>query len=480
MENFLNGINFAVTELNDFLWVKVLITVLITLGVYFSFKTRFVQFRYFLEMFRILGDKSAISAEGKRGISSFQAFCISAASRVGTGNLAGVATAISAGGPGAVFWMWLIAFIGAASSFIESTLAQIYKVKDKDGYRGGPAYYMERGLNKRWMGILFAVIITFCFGLVFNSVQSNTISLAFHDAFGIDRFWIGMVLAVLTAAIIFGGVNRIAHVSQVIVPIMAVLYLILALYIVIINITEVPSMLKLIIEDAFGVRQAVGGGMGAAVLMGVKRGLFSNEAGMGSAPNAAATAAVSHPAKQGLIQTLGVFVDTILICSATAFIIILSGAYENPKLDGIQLTQVALTEHVGSWAPEFIGAAIFLFAFSSIIGNYYYGETNIEFIKNSRLAIFIYRLAVIGMVIFGSLVDLKIVWNLADLFMGIMALINLAAIAMLAKIALAALKDYRNQRREGKDPVFYSDSIPGLTGIESWEAKGDDKKETML
>ncbi|TCN25976.1 alanine/glycine:cation symporter family protein [Mesobacillus foraminis] len=475
MGNFLELLNEGVSYLNNIMWTYVLIALLIIAGLYFSSITKFVQLRYFGEMFRVISDKATVSADGKRGLSSFQAFCISAASRVGTGNLAGVATAIAAGGPGAVFWMWLIAFIGAGSSFIESTLAQIYKVKDKDEFRGGPAYYMEKGLNKRWMGILFAIIITFCFGLVFNSVQSNTISLALNGAYGMDRFWIGIVLSVLTAAVIFGGVKRIANVSSVIVPIMAVLYLILAFYILIMNISEVPAMIGLILENAFGIREAAGGTLGAAMMMGIKRGLFSNEAGMGSAPNAAATAAVSHPVKQGLIQTLGVFVDTILICSATAFIIILSGTYASSDLDGIQLTQAALSSHVGAWAPSFISVAIFLFAFSSIVGNYYYGETNIEFIKKSRPALFIYRIAVIGMVLFGSVVDLAVVWNLADLFMGIMAIINIIAITLLAKIALAALKDYRNQRKEGKDPVFYADSIPGLTGIESWETRKSQK-----
>jgi alanine or glycine:cation symporter, AGCS family len=466
----MDSFNNLISELNNYMWGYILIAALVALGTYFTFRTRFVQFKYFTEMIRVLKDPATVSSEGKRGRSSFQAFTVSLASRVGTGNLAGVATAISAGGPGAVFWMWVIALVGAASSFIESTLAQIYKVKDGDEYRGGPAYYMERGLNKRWLGILFAVIIVFTFGLVFSSVQSNTISIAFDQAFGVDRFWMGLILSVLTAFIIFGGIKRIAHVSQVIVPIMAVLYLILATFIVLTNLTEIPSMLSLIIKNAFGLQEVAGGGMGAAVMMGIKRGLFSNEAGMGSAPNAAATAAVTHPVKQGLIQTLGVFTDTILICTATAFIIILSGAYTNADLDGIQLTQAALTTHVGSWAPAFVGGAIFLFAFTSIIGNYYYGETNIEFIKESPTALLLYRIAVIGMVLFGSVVDLAVVWNLADLFMGIMALINLAAITMLAKIAMAALKDYRDQRKQGKDPVFYSDSIPGLTGIESWES----------
>ncbi|KOP82422.1 alanine/glycine:cation symporter family protein [Cytobacillus solani] len=457
--------------LNDIIWTYILIAALIILGLYFSFRSKFVQLRYFGEMFRILGDKSMVSADGKRGISSFQAFCISAASRVGTGNIAGVATAIAAGGPGAVFWMWLIAFLGAASSFVESTLAQIYKVKDKDGFRGGPAYYMEKGLNKRWMGIIFAIIITFCFGLVFNSVQSNTISLAFNEAFGTSRLTMGIILAVLTAIIIFGGVKRIANVSQVVVPIMAVIYLFVAIAVVIMNISEIPNLIVMIVKGAFGLDEVLGGTIGAAIMMGVKRGLFSNEAGMGSAPNAAATAAVSHPVKQGLIQTLGVFVDTILICSATAFIILLYGDFSTSDLTGIQLTQAALSSHIGSWAPIFVAVAIFLFAFTSVIGNYYYGETNIEFIKNSPTALFVYRLAVIGMVIFGAVVDLAIVWNLADLFMGIMALINLVAIVMLGKIAFAALKDYKAQRKEGKDPVFYADSIPGLDGIECWETK---------
>ncbi|WP_442600255.1 alanine/glycine:cation symporter family protein [Neobacillus sp. D3-1R] len=464
-------IDSVIGFLNNLLWAYILIAVLVISGLFFSFKSKFVQFTNFTEMFRILGDKALLLADGKKGISSFQAFCISAASRVGTGNIAGVATAIAAGGPGAVFWMWMIAFLGGASSFIESTLAQIYKVKDKDGFRGGPAYYMEKGLKKRWMGITFAVIITFCFGLVFNSVQSNTISIAFHDSFGLSKMTIGLILASLTAIIIFGGVKRVAQVSSVIVPVMAAIYLILAIVVILMNITAIPTVLTLIIKNAFGMDQVVGGGIGAAIMMGIKRGLFSNEAGMGSAPNAAATATVSHPVKQGLIQTLGVFVDTILICSATAFIILLSDAYTNPDLTGIQLTQSALSEHIGSWATMFLAIAIFLFAFSSIIGNYYYGETNIEFIKNSPTAIFVYRVAVVLMVVFGAVAELTTVWNLADLTMGIMALINIVAIFMLSKIALAALKDYLAQRKQGKNPVFYVDSIPGLEGIESWEKK---------
>lgn len=461
-------------SLNTFIWTYILIAGLIALGIYFSIRLKWVQFRYIGEMFRLLTDKATISADGKRGISSFQAFTVSTASRVGTGNLAGVATAIAGGGPGAVFWMWLIALLGGATSFVESTLAQIYKVKDKDGFRGGPAYYMEKGLNARWMGIIFAIVITFSFGLVFNSVQSNTISIAVNESYGLNRLTIGLILAGLTAVVIFGGIKRIAHVTQILVPVLAILYILLALYILVRNITVLPDMFVLIFESAFGLREVVSGGVGAALMMGIKRGLFSNEAGMGSAPNAAATAAVTHPAKQGLIQTLGVFTDTLIICTSTAFIIILSNEYTG-GLDGISLTQAALTYHVGDWAGAFVATAIFLFAFSSIIGNYYYGETNIDFIKYSPVSLFLYRLAVLGMVVFGATVELEVVWGLADLSMGVMAIINLIAITLLAKIAAAALKDYRLQKKEGKDPVFYSDSIPGLENIECWDTMPEEE-----
>lgn len=474
-KNFMDYFTAVTGALNTFIWTYILIAALIALGIYFSIRLKWVQFRYIGEMFRLLTDKATISADGKRGISSFQAFTVSTASRVGTGNLAGVATAIAGGGPGAVFWMWLIALLGGATSFVESTLAQIYKVKDKDGFRGGPAYYMEKGLNARWMGIIFAIVITFSFGLVFNSVQSNTISIAVNESYGLNRLTIGLILAGLTAVVIFGGIKRIAHVTQILVPVLAILYILLALFILVRNITVLPDMFVLIFESAFGLREVVSGGVGAALMMGIKRGLFSNEAGMGSAPNAAATAAVTHPAKQGLIQTLGVFTDTLIICTSTAFIIILSNEYTG-GLDGISLTQAALIHHVGDWAGAFVATAIFLFAFSSIIGNYYYGETNIDFIKYSPVSLFLYRLAVLGMVVFGATVELEVVWGLADLSMGLMAIINLIAIALLAKIAAAALKDYRLQKKEGKDPVFYSDSIPGLENIECWDTMPEEEK----
>ncbi|AVQ38693.1 sodium:alanine symporter family protein [Clostridium botulinum] len=475
--NFLE--NF-ISVLNNYLWSYILIALLITLGLFFSFKSKFVQIRYFKEMFRLLGEGASKSGrekhKGKKGVSSFQAFCISTASRVGTGNLAGVAIAIASGGPGAVFWMWLIALIGGASSFVESTLAQIYKVEDEHGFRGGPAYYMEKALNKKWMGIIFSILITISYGLVFNSVQANTISLAFEQAFGVNTLIIGLILAVLTSLIIFGGVKRIARVTEIIVPIMAITYVIVALFVIFRNIGSIPSIFSLIIENAFGIKQVVGGGLGAAVLMGIKRGLFSNEAGMGSAPNAAATANVTHPAKQGLIQTLGVFTDTILICSATSFIVLISGSYLKSDLTGIQLTQTALSSQVGSWGNTFIAICIFLFAFSSVIGNYYYGETNIEFLKGSKTSLFLYRICVIGMVIFGSIAKIQIVWDMADLFMGFMAIINLIAITMLSKIAFAALKDYDRQKKQGIEPVFYADSIEGLNNIECWPTREESEK----
>ncbi|MCA1029599.1 alanine:cation symporter family protein [Bacillus timonensis] len=459
----------VVGQMNNVLWTYVIIGGLLGLGVYFTIRTKFVQFRLIGEMVRLLSDKAMVTADGKKGISSFQSFCIGAATRIGTGNLAGVAVALALGGPGAVFWMWIVALLGGATSFVESTLAQVYKVKDKDGFKGGPAYYMEKALNARWLGILFAVFIAISFGLIFNAVQSNTISFAFENAFGMNRTLVGAIIVGLTAVVIFGGVHRIAKVSQVIVPVMAVFYLLIGLFVMVTNLSEIPAAFMLIVKSAFGLEQAVGGGVGAAIMMGVKRGLFSNEAGMGSAPNAAATAVVSHPAKQGLIQTLGVFIDTLFVCSATAFIILLGDSYGKTDLNGIELLQASLSSHVGSWASIFVAISIFLFAFSSIIGSYYYGETNIEYIKSNKSVLFGYRLVALGMVMFGSMASLQIVWDLADLSMAFMVVINLVAILLLGKIAFKVLDNYVSQLKAGKDPVFYSDSIEGLKNVESWD-----------
>ena len=373
----MNFITELINQANYILWTYILVAMLLGCALWFSFKTRFVQFRMISEMVRLLGDSTAKIDGHEKHISSFQAFTISLASRVGTGNLAGVATAITVGGPGAIFWMWVIALLGASSAFVESTLAQLFKVRSKHSYIGGPAYYMEKGLKKRWMGVIFAILITITFGFAFNSVQSNTICAAFDSAFNIPPIYMGIGITILTIIIIFGGVHWIANVSSILVPIMALGYIILALYIVISNITHLPDIFGIIIKNAFGFEQALGGGIGAALMQGIKRGLFSNEAGMGSAPNAAATAHVTHPAKQGFIQALGVFTDTLLICTCTAFIILFSGKHFNTDLDGIQLTQAALNSQIGNIGSTYIAIAILFFAYSSILGNYYYGEANI-------------------------------------------------------------------------------------------------------
>lgn len=456
-------VNSWISIINDVLWSYILIIMLLGCAVWFTLKTRFVQFCMIKEMIKLLGDSTGKTKNGEKHISSFQAFAVSLASRVGTGNLAGVATAIAVGGPGAVFWMWIIALLGASSAFVESTLAQLYKRRGKDSFIGGPAYYMERGLGLRWMGVFFAVLISITFGFAFNSVQSNTICAAWEGAFGFDHRIIGGILTILTILIIFGGIQRIAKVSSIIVPVMALGYVALALGIVLFNIGKLPAVLELIIGNAFGWKQAIGGTVGAALMQGIKRGLFSNEAGMGSAPNVAATADVSHPVKQGLIQTLGVFTDTLIICTCTAFIILFSGAPLDGSVNGVQLTQHALTNEVGSIGSIFVAVAILLFAFSSIIGNYYYGEANIRFVTQKKSVLFTYRLLVGGMVMFGALASLDLAWSLADITMGLMTICNLIAISLLGRQAFLLLNDYITQKRKGiASPVFTKNSIPEL------------------
>ena len=469
-----------INQLNDALWGYVIIAALVGCGLWFTVRMRGVQFRMVGEMLRLLTDSASrpqdVGADGSKSetkhISSFQAFAVSLASRVGTGNLAGVATAIAVGGPGAVFWMWVMALVGAATAFVESTLGQLFKRKHQDSFIGGPAYYIERGLHCRWMAVLFAVLITVSFGLANNSVQTNTICGAMEGAFGWSPTVVGAVLVVLTLSIVFGGIQRIAHVSSVLVPIMAVGYFLLAVVIIVMNIELVPHVFRVIIDSAFGLQQAVGGTVGAAIMNGVKRGLFSNEAGEGSAPNAAATAAVSHPVKQGLIQSLGVFTDTLLVCSCTAFIILISGVYENPELNGIMLTQTALESEVGAWGPVFIALAIFLFAYSSMIGNYYYGEANVRFMTHSQKALTLYRLLSGGvMVMFGALVSLDTVWSIIDLCMALLTACNLVAIILLGKYVFRLLDDYQRQKRQGiKSPIFHRSQLPELEPeLECWE-----------
>ncbi len=422
------------------------------------------------EMFRLLTDSTGTNSEGKH-ISSFQAFAVSLATRVGTGNLAGVATAITVGGPGAVFWMWIMALLGSATAFVESTLAQLFKKRHTESFIGGPAYYIYKGLKSKWMAFLFAILMTLTFGLSNNSVQSNTICHAMEQAFGCDHIIVGVFITLLTLVIIFGGIQRIAKVSSVIVPIMAVGYLILTVVIIVMNIELVPKVFAVIINDAFGVKQVAGGGFGIMVMQGVKRGLFSNEAGEGSAPNVAATADVTHPVKQGLIQALGVFTDTLVVCSCTAFIIIISGLY-NSGADGIQLTQIALEAEIGPAGPVVIAVAIFLFAYSSVIGNYYYGEANIRFMTDKKMPLTIYRLLSGGvMVMFGAMATLNTVWNIVDLCMAMLTACNLLALIFLGKYAFRLLKDYQNQRKAGiKNPVFHKSLLPEIQNdIECWQ-----------
>ena len=472
--------NELITSVNDAVWGYVLIFALVGCGLWFTWRTHFVQFRMIGEMLRVLTDSAVDTLEEhvvdmgpkQRRISSFQAFAVSVATRVGTGNLAGVASAIAIGGPGAIFWMWMIALVGSATAFVESTLAQLFKQKHKDSFIGGPAYYIQRGLHKRWMAVTFAILITCQFGLSNNSIQANTICGAMQEAFGWSPVWVGLVLAALGLIIVFGGIQRIAMVCGVLVPLMALGYLLLAIVIVVMNIELVPHVFKVIVFDAFGIEQVAGGGIGTTIMYGVKRGLFSNEAGEGSAPNVAATASTTHPVKQGLIQALGVFTDTLLVCSCTAFIILISGLYSVPELNGIALTQAALQSEVGAAGPVFVAIAIFLFAFSSIIGNYYYGEANIRFITPNTTIMTVYRICSAGvMVIFGAIASFELVWNIVDFFMAFLTACNLIAIVLLGRYAFRLLDDYRSQKRQGiKEPTFHRSQLPELESeLECWE-----------
>lgn len=459
---------------NDLLWGYVMIAALLACALYFTLRSRFVQFRMIGEMCRLLvkpdQDKESDTQHKPKRIAPFEAFVISLASRIGTGNLAGVATAIAVGGAGAVFWMWIIALLGAANAFIESTLAQLYKRRSTDSYIGGPAYYIMYGMRNKPLAITFCILIIVTFGFAFNTVQSNTICAAFENAFGTDKLFLGIALTVATLLIIFGGIQRIAKVSNIVVPVMAVGYLAIALIVVALNIEHLPAILSTIVKSAFGAEQLVGGGMGAAVMQGIKRGLFSNEAGMGSAPNAAATATTSHPVKQGLIQTLGVFTDTLIICSSTAFIILASGVALDGS-NGVQLTQEALTAEIGGAGRIVVAVAIFFFAFSSIFGNYYYGEANIRFITQSKRALTTYRLIVGSMVMAGALMNLQTVWALADVTMGLMTMCNLIALVFLGRQAVILLDDYRQQRCKGINPVFSKNNHKEFRdndGIECW------------
>lgn len=457
MQNFLS-------ILNEFLYSNILILLLVVTGLYFSIKTKFVQFRLFPEGIRLLKEKS----KHENSVSSFQALMISTASRVGTGNIAGVATALAAGGPGSIFWMWLTAFIGGASAFIESTLAQVYKEKDGEAFRGGPAYYIEKALKKRWLGIIFSCLLIACFIFGFNPLQAYNVSSAVEYYFENNQVVsviIGIILALITALVIFGGVHRIGIISSTVVPIMAVLYILIGLYITLTNIDKLPTIFADIFSQAFDFNAIIGGFSGSCVMYGIKRGLFSNEAGMGSAPNAGATADVSHPVKQGLVQTISVFIDTILICSTTAFMLLNYGT--DSGLTGMPYVQQAIFVEIGEYGIHFITISIFLFAFSSLIGNYCYAESNLKFIINNKKILFIFRIITIIVIFLGAQANFNTIWNLADILMGFMAILNIIVILFLGKIAIKCLNDYCCQKKSNIDPVFNPEKL-NIKGTTYW------------
>lgn len=464
-------LNDAVNTINGYLWNYVIIVILIGAGIWFTLRTGFIQITQIGEMLRLVSEGVGASTKDNH-ISSFQAFCVSTASRVGVGNIAGVAIAVVLGGPGAVFWMWVIALLGSATGFIESTLAQIYKVPLKEGgFYGGPAYYIKNGLKSPVFAALFAILITITFGLIYNSVQANTIAAALKT-FDVPVGSTGAVIAILTGLVIFGGITRIAKVSEVLVPIMAGLYILTAIYIILVNITEFPHVISTIFSSAFDFQAAGGGFMGATMMNGIKRGLFSNEAGEGSVPNAAATADVSHPVKQGLVQAFGVFLDTLVICTASAFIVLISGDYKAIGKTGIALIQENLAMQLGDWAPFAVAIFIFMFSFSSIVGNYYYGEINISHMTEKKAYLNLFRIFVVAMVYIGSIASLDLVWNLADLFMAFLVLTNVTAILLLSRQVNVCLKDYLSQKRAGiKDPVFKRSILPSQEGIVWWNDK---------
>ncbi|KAB3519228.1 amino acid carrier protein [Corynebacterium sp. zg254] len=472
----------VIGAINSSLWTWVLPWVLIAAGVFFGIRTVVVQLRMVPDMFKAVTERPDGGSSGADedaeygGISAFKAFTISAASRVGTGNVAGVAVAISVGGPGAVFWMWIIAILGGATSFVESTLAQLWKVRDGGAYRGGPAYYMSRGLGWKPFAAVFSVAIAITFGWFYNAFQTNAISESLATSFGQEgetfKILVGVAVVLVSGIIIVGGVQRIAKMTQLIVPFMAVAYLLVGIIVVVLNIGEVPGMIADIVGSALGFREVAGATVGAALMKGIQRGLFSNEAGEGSAPNAAATATVSHPVKQGLVQTLGVYFDTLVVCSITAFIILLGAdlhTFGSDEIEGVALTQSALADTVGSWGTHFITFILFFLAFSSILGNYYLAESNVEYLSEKKSVLWGYRLIVLAFVFYGAVAPLGTVFDLADTGAAVMVLLNVCAIVPLSGIAIKLLKNYNEQRRTGVDPVFHRDMLPEAKNVECWD-----------
>ncbi|GAA5524502.1 amino-acid carrier protein AlsT [Microbulbifer aestuariivivens] len=460
--------------LGGFWWLGILITALLPAGIYFTWHSRFIQFRGFGHMLWVM--RHSFRHEHSGSVSSFEAFATSAAARVGTGNIAGVAVAITVGGPGAVFWMWMVGLLGMATSFVENTLAQVYKERgDEQGtFRGGPAYYIEKGLGRgwRWLSILFSIFLILSFGFFFNAVQANAMAAAVSGAWGVNPLLVGACVALLAGAIVFGGIHSIGRFASIVVPFMAMAYLAIAIVVIVMNLGELPRVLGQIIGNAFGLEEAGAGALGAVIANGIKRGLFSNEAGMGSSPNVAAAADVKHPAVQGYVQMASVFLDTLMICTATAAIILLADVHMLGSMEGITLTQDALASEVGAWGGSFVAIALIFFAFTSIIANYYYAETNIFYLWHSRTSIFIYRALYILFILFGAWVaysgssdNFALLWNMADMSMGFMATVNLIAILLLSGVAFRVMADYESQRARGVvEPVFDArkHDIPGV------------------
>ncbi len=468
MKQFIAEFTSVSGVFNDWIYSNVLFWVLIAAGVFFSVRTGFAQIRMFPEGIRVLTEKSH-----KGGISSFQALMIATASRVGTGNIAGVATAIVSGGPGAVFWMWIMAVIGAASAFVESTLAQIYKQRDGDIYKGGPAYYIERAMKARWLGVVFAVLLILTFAFGFNGLQAYNIASALEhyagDNYQTAALITGVVLAVISAALFFGGAQKISLVSSILVPIMAGIYILIGLIITFAHIGNLPEIFAEIFRDAFDFQAISGGFAGSCVVWGIKRGLFSNEAGMGSAPNAAAAADVSHPVKQGMVQVISVFIDTIIICSTTVFIILCTDQFTyGGDLNGIPLVQKSVQSMFGEIGVGIITVSVALFAFTSLIGNYFYAEFNVKFISGNKIFMTVFRILAVIMVFIGANSNLQLAWNMADILMAGMALVNIISLFCLSGIAVRALDDYVRQKKQGKNPVFRAADI-GLDNTDVWK-----------
>ncbi|SEI89356.1 alanine/glycine:cation symporter family protein [Demequina mangrovi] len=471
----MDALEELVATWTDGLWSWAVVPVVAVLGVYFTARSGVVQLRLLPRMVKGLTDRTPTDAEGKpQSLSAFQAFSVSAASRVGIGNIAGVGTAIAVGGPGAIAWMWLMALIGAATSFVEATLAQLYKHRDASGFRGGPAYYVQRGLGLRWLGITLAVVLIVAAPFAVTMLQSFTIAETVTDSFtGGAPGWVAptvtVIVGALTAAVIFGGSHRIALVTETLVPLMAFLYLGLGVLIVVLHADAIGPVVSAIVHDAVTGEAVAGGALGTVILTGVQRGMFSNEAGFGTAPNAAASAATTHPVKQGLVQSLGVYFDTLFVCSITAFIILVTRPDLETAEPGVALTHDAVVGSLGGWAGILLSVIVFMLAFSTILGLYFYGESNVEYITGRRTVLVGYRIAVIALVVIGGLVSASLVWSLSDLLLGFLALLNLLALAPLSRHAFALLRDFTAQHREGRDPVFTRDRLPAIPRVDVWE-----------